>query len=115
MVSFIDQHRDAYGLEPGGLQDYAELHRMPPSEFDQPMDYDASCDLWLMRHGPALRSPDAVGGLDFIEEMNMGGSSEYSLPIRLMGRQRITNTMVDLRSRIDTPSLDLDPWLWSMT
>jgi hypothetical protein len=76
--------------EPGGLEDYAELYRLPPSEFEQPMDYDASCDLWLMRHGPsaqayrllepldlgpALRGPEAVGGLDFIEEMNMGGSN----------------------------------------
>ncbi len=35
--------------------------------------------------------------------------TEYSLPIRLVERQRVANTMGNLRSWIDPPSLDLEP------
>ncbi len=35
--------------------------------------------------------------------------TEYSLPIRLVERQRVANTMGNLRSQIDPPSLDLEP------
>ena len=75
--------------EPGGLEKYARQYGLAPAEFDEAMDTEASDDLWFLRHGPsarawhllepldlgpALSGPDAVGGLDFIEEMNMGGS-----------------------------------------
>lgn len=47
------QYFDRY--EPGGLEGYARAYGLPKAEFDEPLEFEASCDLWSMRHGPPHR------------------------------------------------------------
>lgn len=75
--------------QPEGFDTFEEVWGLQPGDLDTEIDYDHVLDQWLLRDGPsasayhylrsldlgrALRGPNAVGGLDFIEEANMGGS-----------------------------------------
>ena len=75
--------------EPEGFETFERNWGLRPDELDTEIDPDDLMDQWLLRHGPsarayhylqsldlgrALRGPNAVGGLDFLEESNMAGS-----------------------------------------
>ena len=71
-----------------GIENYRKHFWSLPETPDKPMDWEQLAVLWSLYDGPAARAhhylqsldlgpslsgPDAVGGLDFITETNMGG------------------------------------------
>ena len=76
--------------EPEGFETFERNWGLRPDDLDTEIDDDYVMDQWLLHHGPsarayhylqsldlgrALRGPNAVGGLDFLEEWNMAGSN----------------------------------------
>jgi len=102
--------------QPEGLLNFGEEWNLEPAELDTLIDYDYVLDRWAMRDGPsaqayhllrgldlgpALRGPDAVGGLDFREESNMTGiwrvvSPHDEVSLSLL-QQRLTDLGTGIR------------------
>jgi len=81
--------------EPESLDNLEEFWGIERCDLDSEIDEDQVMDQWLLRDGPAarayyllesldlgqaLKGPNAVGGLDFVEESNMVWTWRYASP-----------------------------------
>jgi len=81
--------------EPESLDNFEENWGIERCDLDSEIDEDQVMDQWLLRDGPAarayyllesldlgqaLKGPNAIGGLDFVEESNMVWTWRYASP-----------------------------------